>query len=234
MGKAFTVMKTTGIYKRIDGKIREVQIDIGEAKQLYKDDFLSVYPKFFFKKMRKLRGWQGEVGSGIQKEWGIESAIDFGCGSGYYLEGIFNNGAKVKGFEYAYEHSKEFVSESMKDFIQFGDVQTDLVDETFDLSMSIEVAEHILPENSLQFVKNLSESSSKYVILSAAELGDKGTGHINCRPFKDWEEMLESCDFYRSKEETKKLRKIFKTVRRPSKYSNILSRKVTFFQKEGI
>ena len=232
MGKALT-LKTTGIYKKVDGKMQEVQIEVDEAKKLYKEDFLSVYPKFFFNKMAKLKGWQSEVGSKIQKEWEVQSAIDFGCASGFYLFGMFNNGAKVKGFEYAFENSKHLVPEEIKEMIHYGNAQENLVDGIYELSMSIEVAEHVLPEKSDIFVNNLTESSSKYIVFSAAGLGEKGTGHINCRPFEEWVEMFDKNGFEPSKEDTKTLRNIFKGLKKPSKYSNVLSKKVHFFRSKS-
>ena len=229
MDETFT-LKTTGIYKKIDGKIQEVQIDVNEAKKIYKEDFLSVYPKFFFDKMAKLKGWQSEVGSKIHKEWKVYSAIDFGCASGFYLLGMFNNGAAIRGYEYAFENSKHLVPDEIKSFIHYGNAQEDLVDDVWELAMSIEVAEHILPEKSDIFVNNLTESSHKYIIFSAAGPGDKGTGHINCRPFEEWVEMFDKNGFTHSKEDTRILRSIFKGVERPSKYSNVLSKKVHFFR----
>jgi len=230
MGKALT-LNTTGIYKEINGKLQETQVDLDEAKRLYQEDFLSVYPKVFFNRMKKLKGWQSDIGGKIQKEWNLTSAIDFGCASGFYLFGMFSNGAKIKGFEYSFENSKHLIPEEIKDMIHFGDVQEDLVDGKYDLSMSIEVAEHIMPDKSEQFVRNLAESSEKYIVLSAAEPGDGGTGHINCRIFSEWTDMFEKYGFAVSKEDTKILRGIFKSLKRPTKYSNVLSRKVHFLKK---
>jgi hypothetical protein len=222
----------TNLYKTENGRMKEISVDIEDAIEIYKEDPLQVYPKGFFNKMVKLRGWQRDAGDKICKQWGVKSIVDFGCASGYYLEGFFNNGAKIRGYEYAYENTKKHIPEELSRFISFGDAQTNLIDEKYDMSFSIEVAEHILPESSQTFVDNLCFSSSKFVVFSAAPPGQGGTGHINERPFEEWKDMFRKNDFKYSQEDTDKLRKVFKTLPSRGPYVRLLSRQVTFFIKE--
>lgn len=226
-------MSETKLYKTIDGNMREVSVHMDDAVALYKENPLEVYPDGFFKKMRKLRGWQKEAGSKICKSFNINSIIDFGCASGYYLEGFHEEGAEILGYEYAYENTKDNIPDHISEYIKFGDVQEPLIDGNFDMSFSIEVAEHILPEKSEQFVKNLCESAYPYIVFSAAPPGQGGTGHINERPFKEWEEMFKVYGFEKSKNGTKVLRDIFKNLSSSGPYVRLLSRQVNLFINSG-
>ena len=55
------------------------------------------------------------------------------------------------------------------------------VDRRFDLAMSMEVAEHLVPESSANFVRSLTRLSD-IVLFSAAVPGQGGTNHINFHP----------------------------------------------------
>ena len=224
-------MSKTNCYKKENGKVKSHSIEIDEVIEIYKEDPLSIYPKAFFDNMRKIRGWQKEAGSKIAEEWKINSVVDFGCASGYYLEGFMEKGAKIRGYEYCYENMKDLVPENIAEFITYGDAQENLVNDKYDMSFSIEVAEHILPEKSITLVNNLCESSSKCIVFSAAPPGQGGTGHINERPFDEWKEMFESKGYQYSKEGTETLRNIFKNLGRKGPYIRLLSRQVRFFTK---
>jgi len=227
-------MSETKLYKTIDGKMKEVSVSMEDAITLYKEDPLKVYPNGFFKKMRKLRDWQNDAGRKICKEFNVESVIDFGCASGYYLEGFHEQGAKIKGYEYAYGNTKEFIPEHIFDYVEFGDAQEPLSKEEYDMSFSIEVAEHILPEKSEQFVENLCKSSKRFVVFSAAPPGQGGTCHINERPFAEWESMFRLNGFHKNGRGTQILREaVFKKLVSRGPYVRLLSRQVTLFKKES-
>ena len=57
---------------------------------------------------------------------------------------------------------------------------------SYDLAMSIEVAEHILPEESENFIHNLTNSAKKFILLTAAPLSQTGSLHINLKPYEFW------------------------------------------------
>ena len=88
----------------------------------------------------------------MDKEYQFESVLDIGCAAGYYLEGMLKGGVKsVSGLEYSYDSVKEFISDTMKDFVQRGNAMEEINQGRFDCCMSIEVAEHILPEKLLHY-----------------------------------------------------------------------------------
>ena len=223
----------TNLYKISNGKMKEISVTLDEATEIYKKDPLEVYPKEFFKKMVKLRNWQNDAGRKICKTFNVKSVVDFGCASGYYLEGFHEMGAEILGYEYAYKNTKKLIPNHIKEFIKFGDAQEPLFEKRADMSFSIEVAEHILPEKSEQFVENLCRSGDMYVVFSAATPGQGGTCHINERPFADWKEMFAKHGYIKSKNGTKELRNIFKSLPSKGPYVRLLSRQVVLFLNMG-
>jgi cyclopropane fatty-acyl-phospholipid synthase-like methyltransferase len=225
-------MNKTHIYKEKNNKYQEVEIDMDEAIDLYKKNPEKVYPKFFFDKMAKLRNWQCEVGYQISKEFNIQYVLDLGCASGFYLEGFYKNGSTIHGMEYMYEQSKHLIPKEIFKFIEPGDASKKKYIGNFDLVISIETAEHILPDKSDDFVFNLTKNSSKYILFSGAEEGTKGTGHINTRPFSYWQKKLKEKGFTYSQEGTNKIRNIYKNMEYKSKYIRFLGNHVVWFVKD--
>lgn len=123
----------------------------------------------------------------------FESIVDFGCSIGTYLEYYLSQGCEVKGYEYCYEECKPIIEkiDGLDKCIEFGDV-TKLIDTSkkYEVASSTEVAEHIPTSKSDIFVDNLCNSATKYIFLTAAGLGQGGTGHINCQPKSFWVEKF--------------------------------------------
>lgn len=118
-----------------------------------------------------------------------KSVIDFGCSIGTYLEVFLQNGCEVKGFEYCYKECLPTIKKikNLEKFISFGDVTQNItLDKKYELSMSIEVAEHIPTSKSEILVKNLCNSSEKNIFFTAAKPDQGGTGHINCQEKEFW------------------------------------------------
>lgn len=222
--------ETTGTY--LDGK-HEIQKPIDEVVEIYRDNPSLVYSESFFGNMVKLRGWQREYGGKLVKALDAKSVIDFGCGAGYYLEGAWAQGASIQGYEYLYEQAKPYIPDSIFNFVSFGNVMEDIVPPfKADIVISIEVAEHILPEKSKVMVHNITSCSKEYVVFSAAPPGQTGCGHINLKPWSFWEELFEEYGFGYNYDATDKVRKIYRGLNKTSKYINLLSRMVRVFVKK--
>jgi len=222
----------TGIYVNDGGRVKEVFVDVEEAEKMYRENHLNVYPQYFFKKMQKLRKWQNAIGEQIAKQFQINSVVDFGCAAGYYLEGFYLENATVYGIEYSYESVKEYIPENMKNFIFGGDVgDKHILPLKYQMSFSVKVAEHILPEKSEQFVDNLVRNSSQYILFSAAE-NTGGTGHINVKKFDYWVSLFKNLGVSFSSDDTKKLSNIYSTIPFRSKYINFLKRQVKMFRHD--
>ncbi len=125
--------------------------------------------------------------------------IDFGCGNGYYVGYLENNGfdsAGIDGNEELEILCRNFhkVDLTSRILINKGSV------------MSLEVAEHIGKEHQETFVSNLVNACDKHLILSWASIGQPGIGHINCRDQKEVITDIESRGFKLNEEATKEAR----------------------------
>lgn len=154
-----------------------------------------LYDREFCSTRWKHRTWQIAVGKLFCNTFKIKSVTDFGCSIGSFLEGFQKGGAKIKGYEICYEHLADFTNELILPFIEFGDVTEIIETPKVDCAFSVEVAEHIPKEYSDIFIDNLVRASKKYIILSAAPIGQGGIGHINCQASCFWIKKLESKGF---------------------------------------
>lgn len=118
-----------------------------------------------------------------------KSVADFGCAQGVWLNCWMENGVvDVYGVDGDYvdrDHlhiSNEcFQSQDLNEPVD--------LKRKFDVVYSLEVAEHLRPENSESFIKSLT-NHSEIVIFSAAPPGQGGEYHINERPFESWRALF--------------------------------------------
>ena len=124
----------------------------------------------------------------VMKHFRVKTAVDFGCGTGTFLKYLKDNGVSVTGLDRDYNNKR--ITEITKD--EF--IQTDLtkpvhLGKKYDLSISLEVAEH-LPESSAEtFITSLCEASN-VVLFSAAVKGQGGVGHINEQFLSYWQKIF--------------------------------------------
>ena len=164
------------------------------------EDFvLKTYNDYFFYDSRTRLRYQSIEAARILFEYfnDIESVIDLGCGVCSFIEGMLlnKNIKEVKGIEIAYENAKKYISKNVLEYVEQGDVSLPIKDEyanKYDCAFSIEVAEHILPENSDIFVDNLCKCAKKLIILTTARPDQGGVEHINCREKSFWIEKIEN------------------------------------------
>lgn len=120
-----------------------------------------------------------------------QSVVDVGCGAGAWLEvwarklgktdllGI--DGGHVDG-DHLLIPKSQFQARDLSERFE--------LPRTFDLAMAVEVAEHLDPDKSEQFVDNLVRLSPR-VLFSAAPPGQGGRHHINERPYSYWKAIFE-------------------------------------------
>ena len=143
--------------------------------------------KYYKRHFEKYRDWEIAIAKYFSEKYAIESVVDFGCGVGSYLEGHVRAGVtKVKGFEYNYLNAKKYIPDLLQPHVESGDVTRPIDSGKFQCSWSVEVAEHILPDGTGQFIDNLVNASFEYILLTAAPPGQAGTGHINLRRKDFW------------------------------------------------
>lgn len=173
--------------------------------------------KFFRNHYIKHRRWEVRLGYYMFQNFAPQSVLDLGCGIGSFLEGFLRGGCKdVLGIELSFETAKRYFVKMVKPFILKGDATSDLkLNRTFDCVISFEVGEHILPETTPNFIRNLVQHANKYIIMTAAPPGQGGTNHINLREKEFWIKEIEEQGVKYEDKIVEKLRKHWTFLRTP-------------------
>ena len=168
--------------------------------------------KFYLKTFRPDRQHSYFLLSNIIMElWAPDSVIDFGCGLGwllYYLKKYFNI-QKLMGIEPNLEIQyidsdtklKEYVGESIYPISLKYPIH---LKEKFDVSVSLEVLEHMEDKYADVAIDNICRHSDN-VMFSAAYPGQGGWGHINEQPKEYWLEKFKLHNFNLQEEITNKV-----------------------------
>ena len=108
---------------------------------------------------------------------GPSTVADVGCGVGAWLDVARSLGASCVGYEGAWVGSLPPAYPGLD--IRAADLEQPLrADRTFDLAISMEVAEHLSPARADSFVADLV-ALAPHVLFSAAVPGQGGNNHVN-------------------------------------------------------
>jgi 2-polyprenyl-3-methyl-5-hydroxy-6-metoxy-1,4-benzoquinol methylase len=108
----------------------------------------------------------------------VRSATDIGCGVGTWLYTLQQMGAiDIQGIDGNWV-KKDFLKIPIENFLEYDLNQEIQLNKKFDLAISLEVAEHIQPENAATFVTSLTNLSD-FILFSAAIPYQSGVGHVN-------------------------------------------------------
>lgn len=124
----------------------------------------------------------------INQFFKISSCVDVGGGIGVWaLAQQKINNSKILVLDGEYVNKRDIlVKENEFKTIDLNDEKMScLVNQKFDLVISLEVAEHLLPERASSFVKDLCNLGD-VVLFSAAVPGQGGQGHINEKYLSYW------------------------------------------------
>jgi SAM-dependent methyltransferase len=131
--------------------------------------------------------WEKRLATDFFTRYLVRSVVDFGCGVGSFLDAGFKMGLEsVRGYEINLEKASPYIPAYLKPHITSEDVTKPLPAGSFDCSWSVEVGEHIEPSGTIQFIKNLVNSTTRLLLLTCAPPGQPGTNHINLRPKEEW------------------------------------------------
>lgn len=122
------------------------------------------------------------------------SIVDIGCGLGTWLAVAREHGVeRVLGVDgdYVDRQALEIPGEC---FVSWDLRRRLRLDETFDLALSLEVAEHLPPENARTLVGDLAELAP-VVFFSAAVPFQGGTGHLNEQWPDYWASLFSELDY---------------------------------------
>ncbi|MHB1757681.1 MAG: class I SAM-dependent methyltransferase [Leptospirillum sp.] len=122
------------------------------------------------------------------------SVVDIGCGTGAWLSTISSMGVDdFIGLDGSYV-SRERLLIPQNRFVEKDLSSNFCIDRRFDLAICLEVAEHISPELSEGFVKNIT-SISDIILFSAGVPGQGGTNHVNEQWPIYWSHLFSTFDF---------------------------------------
>jgi hypothetical protein len=124
----------------------------------------------------------------------IMSAVDFGSGTGVHVSEFRKRSVAAEGYEYspiARNLARTLSGIELKPF----DLQTFVrLEQSVDLSISVEVAEHLTKEMGHRLV-DLCCEHAPLVIFSAGQPRQYGQGHINLQPKSYWISQFEQRGF---------------------------------------
>jgi hypothetical protein len=135
------------------------------------------------------------ISSIILQELRPESVIDWGCGSAYLLHDLMSHGIEVQGVEGSEESVKFHLSPKITNKIAIQDLLTYRNYKTYNLAVCMEVGEHLEFVQAESLVQKVAQSG-KTIWWTAAQIGQNGPGHINCRPLYYWEKLFNENDCY--------------------------------------
>ena len=173
--------------------------------------------------------WEPSCSKEFFKLFHVDSVIDLGCGIGSFLLGFYQCGLRdLLGLEINHDLAEEFIDKSVKPYIIKMDITDDLqLGRRFDCVWSVEVAEHIHPDKTMQFIYNLFALSKRYVLLTAAGPGQRGVEHRNCRPREFWIEQIKAVGIEYMPDIENNIRRLWKDANVPEYILNNLM----FFEK---
>lgn len=123
-----------------------------------------------------------------------KSVIDVGCAEGVWLSEVKNFGINdIVGVDGDYVNIERLKIEK-ENFIPHDLTKELILDRRFDLTISLEVAEHLEEEFAETFVKTLT-SFSNVVLFSAAFPGQGGANHVNERYMPYWIKLFDKRGF---------------------------------------
>ena len=123
----------------------------------------------------------------IKTELDPQTVLDVGCGPGHFVESLRSVNINATGAD---------IDERVKgkDYLQYKSI-FELDTEHADVTLCIEVAEHIEESKSDDIAKQLYKVTDKTLIFTAAQPGQGGVGHINCQPKEYWMNKLTAAGF---------------------------------------
>ncbi len=148
----------------------------------------------------------------IEKHFQPKSLVDLGCGCGVYSDFFIKKGLTVLAIDGVLPPSEESFSVP----IEVRDLTAPIENiwEKFDLTICLEVAEHIPEEFLSPFLENITQFSDT-LVLSAAPPFQRGHHHVNEQPKKYWKAKLQQVNFAYNRKWTGQFIEEFKKVKAP-------------------
>lgn len=120
-----------------------------------------------------------------------KSVLDFGCGRGAWLKAMHEHGAeRVVGVDGPWNSQEAMIDQAIEfTGADLNDPDKVLAGKTFEMAMSLEVFEHLEPQNAAR-IADCFTSLAPVLLFGGAFVHQDGQNHINERPHSYWAEMF--------------------------------------------
>lgn len=156
--------------------------EISGSTAMYDDNF---YENLVDRSLQSARRYLGHLWNTFQPKF----VLDVGCGRGAWLQSCHELGAtRLLGLDGGWNTQSLMID----DAIEFRSIDLNKsfsIPEKVELTICVEVAEHLEPKAAPQFIQCLTESSN-VVLFSAAYLNQIGTNHINLQQHSYWAKLF--------------------------------------------
>lgn len=130
----------------------------------------------------------------IAREIQPETVLDAGCAMGFLVECLRDQGVEAYGVDIS-QYAIQNVHPSVKPYCWVASI-TDAFPQKYDLIVSIEVLEHLSPEDARTAVENICRHTDD-VLFSSTPNDYKEATHFNVMPPERWAELFALQGFFR-------------------------------------
>lgn len=158
-----------------------------------------IYGNYFFSKFYELNGggdyrkkehWKpffDNIAKNIVEKFNPKTVLDAGCAMGYLVEALRSRGVEAYGFDVS-DYAISNADEKIKPYCFVHSITDDLpgsLPQKFDLIVTIEVLEHLFPEDGSKAIKNLCKYSDTIIFTSTPNDIEDMT-HLNVQQSEYW------------------------------------------------
>ncbi len=136
----------------------------------------------------------GGIADRIVSDIQPKTVLDAGCAMGFLVEGLRNLGVEAYGVDIS-EYAIEKVHQDVRDYCWQGSI-VEPFPRSYDLIISIEVFEHMDPEDAEAAARNLCNHTDD-IIFSSTPFDYEEATHFNVRPPEYWSELFAKQGFFR-------------------------------------
>ena len=173
------------IYRYVPGKKLRIRLIHNLGKDAEHDE---IYDKYFYIEKEEPYMLQSVdiISDTIMEVYKPASVIDIGCGTGLLIQNLRDKGiAGVTGVEYS-TAAIEIGRDRGLAIIQHDLEKDDPLKETYDVAVSLEVAEHLPESVADRYIDQLCSLSDNIFFTAALPSHGGGTDHVNEQPHSYW------------------------------------------------
>jgi SAM-dependent methyltransferase len=135
----------------------------------------------------------GSIADRIVNDIRPATVLDAGCAMGFLVEALRQRGVEAFGVDVS-EFAIQNVHPSVQSYCCVGSI-TEAFPRTYDLIISIEVLEHLYPNEAEQAMANLCRHTED-ILFSSTPFDREEATHFNVQPAEYWAELFARCGFF--------------------------------------